>query len=103
MIATSKDSFWMWGVGLAVLLVGTGIGVYVYQRDRLPEAEPTATTAASTPPDVPAPRPIETALPTVRPRQSGRFIGIRRGERAQRPEPLALGRRFVEAPRKRGE
>ncbi|HEX5045831.1 MAG TPA: DUF3014 domain-containing protein [Gammaproteobacteria bacterium] len=63
MRAASKDSFWMWGVGLAVLLVGTGIGVYVYQRDRVPEVEPAATTTASAPPEVPAPRPIETAPP----------------------------------------
>jgi hypothetical protein len=53
----------MWGVGLAVLLVGTGIGVYVYQRDRLPDEEPTVATAASPPPDVPAPRPVEIAPP----------------------------------------
>jgi hypothetical protein len=63
MRAAGSDSFWMWGVGLAVLLVGIGIGVYVYQRDRLPDLEPTATTAGTAPTNEPAPRPVEIAPP----------------------------------------
>src|SRR5439155_19029572 len=48
-------------------------------------------------------RSLETALPAVRTRERGRFAGIRRGERAQRPEPLAIGRRLVQPPGERGE
>lgn len=62
MRAASNDSFWMWGIGLAVLLVGTGIGVYVYQRDRLPDVEPVATNTPA-PTNEPAPRPVEIAPP----------------------------------------
>jgi hypothetical protein len=53
----------MWGVGLAVLLVGIGIGVYVYQRDRVPELEITETASAPPPANEPPPRPIEVAPP----------------------------------------
>lgn len=63
MRAAGNDQFWMWGVGLAVLLVGTGIGVYVYQRDRLPDLEPAETTAGPAPTNEPAPRPVEIAPP----------------------------------------
>ena len=47
--------------------------------------------------------PVETALPAVCARQRGSFAGIRRRERAQRPEPLALGRRLIQPPGERGE
>jgi hypothetical protein len=53
----------MWGVGLAVLLVGIGIGVYVYQRDQVPELETPPTAAAPPPPSAPPPRPVEVAPP----------------------------------------
>jgi hypothetical protein len=57
----------MWGVGLAVLLVGTGIGLYVYQRDRLPAVEPLADVPTSGPSSAPAPRPVEIAAPQAAP------------------------------------
>jgi hypothetical protein len=43
----SKDSFWFWGGGIAVLVIVAGIALYVYQRDRgqaevTPAAQPTA-------------------------------------------------------------
>ena len=28
-----QDSFWIWGGGLAVLLVGAAVAVYWYQRE----------------------------------------------------------------------
>jgi DUF3014 family protein len=60
MMKRSNDSFWMWGVGLAVLIVGAGTGIYLYQRDRLPDGE----SVADTPQPVdaaPAPRPVSIA------------------------------------------
>jgi hypothetical protein len=64
----SKDSFWFWGGGIAVLVIVAGIAVYVYQRDRAPAGvAPAAHTAAPAAPTTapPAPAP-ETAPQTVR-------------------------------------
>jgi DUF3014 family protein len=58
----SKDSFWMLGAGVAVLLVGAGAAVYYYQRERAPEPVPDV---AAAPPPV-APEPIASA-PVVQP------------------------------------
>jgi hypothetical protein len=63
-----KDSFWMWGVGLAVLIVGAGAAVYLYQRSRTPEVETVVDTpppAASTQPSQ-RPAPVAPAEPTER-------------------------------------
>lgn len=57
----SNDSFWMWGVGLAVLIVGAGTGIYLYQRDRLDDTEPLAESAPPPAQTPPAPRPVPVA------------------------------------------
>jgi len=42
-MAPSKDSFWMWGAALGVLIVATGTALYFYQRNHTPAAvEPVA-------------------------------------------------------------
>ncbi len=61
MAKQSKDSFWMWGVGVAVLIVGAGAATYVFQRDRGPAVEPVADTPPPTASAVPAPRPVVVA------------------------------------------
>ena len=70
----SKDSFWFWGGGIAVLVIVAGIAVYVYQRDRTPaEVKPATQTAApaaptAAPPAAPerAPQPVRaTPLPAL--------------------------------------
>jgi hypothetical protein len=59
----SKDSFWFWGGGIAVLVIVAGIALYVYQRDRgqaevTPAAEAPAPAASTT-----APAPAATDAP----------------------------------------
>ena len=64
----SKDSFWFWGGGIAVLVIVAGIAVYVYQRDRAPtEVTPAKQTAApAAPSDAPPAAAPETAPQAVR-------------------------------------
>lgn len=50
MNSKQKDSFWIWGVVLAVVLVAVGAAVYFYQRERA--APPAAPVAAAPPPPV---------------------------------------------------
>jgi hypothetical protein len=60
-----NDSFWLWGAGLGVLLIGAGAAVYHFQRQRT--AEPTEETASRipTPAGEQAPRPVPVAPPAA--------------------------------------
>jgi DUF3014 family protein len=57
----SQDSFWMWGAGLAVLIVAAGAALYM-NRDRTPaETEPVDAVATAPSSGVDAPRPVPVA------------------------------------------
>jgi hypothetical protein len=63
----NKDSFWLWSLGIGVLLIVGGAGLYFLQRDtETPVAEPVA---AAPPPTVSAaaPRPVPIVTPTPPP------------------------------------
>jgi hypothetical protein len=64
----SRDSFWFWGGGLAVLVIVAGIAVYVYQRDRsATDVAPPPQTAAPAVPQAAEPPPAPVApAPTAR-------------------------------------
>jgi hypothetical protein len=69
----SKDSFWFWGGGIAVLVIVAGIGLYAYQRDRghaevTPAAQPAAPAAPPAAPPAPTTEaPAQTARATPLP------------------------------------
>jgi Protein of unknown function (DUF3014) len=75
MSVSSKDSFWFWGGGLAVLVIVAGIAVYIYKRDRgegdvvpLPQAATPPAASVAAPPVEPvaaAPSPRATPLPKL--------------------------------------
>lgn len=55
----NRDSFWMWGGGLAVLVVAAGVALYFYQRDRgTVEVNPVAAVPEAPSANEPAPRPV---------------------------------------------
>jgi hypothetical protein len=57
-----QDSFWLWGLGIAVLLIGTGAAVYHYQRQGPVESdEPIASRVPA--PAEQAPRPVPVVPP----------------------------------------
>jgi len=66
MAMRKQDSFWIWGGGLTVLLLGAVVAVFWYQHQHTitPTEPPAAAVAPAEAPAVPAPRPVEVAPPT---------------------------------------
>jgi len=59
-----QDSFWLWGVGIAVVLIGAGAAIYHYRGQNPAEtAEPTAGRTPAPAED--APRPVAVAPPAA--------------------------------------
>ena len=64
----NKDSFWLWSLGIGVLLIAGGVGLYFLQSD---PATPVAAPVAAVPPpatnaDAARPAPVVTATPPPR-------------------------------------
>jgi hypothetical protein len=61
------DSFWLWGLGVGVVLIGAGFAVYYYQR----QAPPPAPVVSAPPPAPPVAEPAPAAVePPVTPPRS---------------------------------
>jgi Protein of unknown function (DUF3014) len=62
MARKNQDSFWPWGLGAGVVLIGVGVGLYILQR---PPSEPAVAPAEVTPPITATPQRAPPSAPTA--------------------------------------